>query len=83
MSVGESLKSPFLYGLLMGKLLVVGIFTNMAIEFSRTCLYSICECGRQPNIATFVWPSYGEVVGSVVKAKIAIEFFPYMPIQRL
>ena len=83
MSVGESLKSPFLYGLLKGKLLVVGFFTNMAIDFSRTCLYSISEGGRKPKIATFAWTSYGEVVGSVVKAKIAIEFFPYMPIQHL
>ena len=55
----------------------------MATEFSRTCLYGVCECGRQPKINISVRTSYGKVVGSRVKAEMAIEFFPYMPIQHM
>ena len=83
MSVGDSLKSLFLYGLPMEKLLVVGLRPKWRSDFFRTCLYSVCECERQSKITISVRTSYGEVVGSRVKAKMAIEFFPYMPIQRM
>ena len=83
MSVGDSLKSPFLCGLPMGKLLVVGLRPKLQSSFSRTWLYSACECGRQAKITISIRVSYEKVVGSRVKAKIAIEFFPYMPIQRM
>ena len=82
-SVGDNLKSLLSYGLRMRKLLIVELRLKWRSRFSRTCLYSVCECGRQPKIASFVWTSYGEVVGSRVKAKMAVEFFPYMPIQRI
>ena len=83
MSVGDSLRSLFLYELPMGKLLVVGLRPKWRSSFSRTCLYSVCECGRQPKITISVQTSYGKVVGSRVEAKLAIEFFPYMPMQRM
>ena len=83
MSVGDSLKSLVLHGLPMGKLLVVGLRPKWRSSFSRTCLYSVCECGRKHKITISVRTSYGEVVDSRVKAKMAIEFFPYMPIQRM
>ena len=83
MSVEDSLKSLFLYVLPTGNLLAVRLRPKWRSSISRACLYSVCECGRQPKIATFVLTSYGEVVGSRAKAKIAIEFFPYMPIQRM
>ena len=51
--------------------------------FPRTCLYSVCERGRQPKITISVGASYKKVVGSQVKAKMAIKFFPYMPIQSM
>ena len=73
MSVTNSLKSPFLYGLPMGKLLVVSRGPKWRSSFSRACLYSVCECGRQPNIVISVWTSYGEVVGTRSTAKIAAE----------
>ena len=74
MSVGDSLKSVFLYGLPMGNLSVVGLRPKWRSNFSRACLYIVCECGRQPKIATFVLTSYWENVGSRDKAKIASEF---------
>ena len=83
MSVGDSLKSLLSYGLPMGKLLAVRLRPELLSNFSRTCLYSICECGRQPKIVISVRTSYGEVVGSRIKAKMVIEFFPYIPIQRM
>ena len=83
MSVEGSLKSLFLYGLPMGKLSVVGLRPKWRSSFSRSYLYSVCECGRHPKVTISVRTSYGEVVGSRVKAKMAIEFFPYMDIQRM
>ena len=67
----------------MGKLLVVGLRPKWRSSFSRTCLYSVCECWRRPKITISVRTSYGKVIGSRIKAKMAIEFFPYMSIQRM
>ena len=78
--MGDSHKSPFLYRLPIGKLLVVGLRLKWRSSFSRTCLYSVSECGRQTKITISVRTSYRKVVGSRVKAKMAIEFFVYMPI---
>ena len=83
MSVGDRLKSLFLYGLLVGKLLVVEVRPKWRSNFFRTCLYSVCNCGRQPKITISVRTFYVKVVGSQVKAKMAIEFLPYMPIHRM
>ena len=83
MSVEGNLKSLFLYGLPMGKLSVVGLRPKWRSSFSRTYLYNVCEHARQPKITISVRTSYGEVVGSRVKAKMAIESFPYMAIQRM
>ena len=83
MSVGDNLKSLLSYGLPMGKFLVVWLRPKWRSSFSRACLCSVRVCGRQPKIATFVLTSYWENVGSRDKAKIAIEFFPYMPMQRM
>ena len=80
-SVGDILKSLFPHGLPMGKRLVVGLRPKWRSRNSRTCPYSICECGRQPKITISVRTSHGEVVGSRVKVKMAIEFLRYMPIQ--
>ena len=82
-SVGDSLKPLLLYGLPMEKLLVVWLRPKLRSSFSRICLYSVCECGIKPKTTTSVWTSYGKVVGSRVMTKMAIEFFPYMPIQRM
>ena len=67
----------------MGKLLVVGLRPKLRSSFARTCLYSVCECGRQPKITVSVRTSYGKIVGNRVEATMAIEFLPYMPIQRM
>ena len=83
MSVGGSLKSLLSFGLPMGKLLAVGLIAKWRSGLPRTCLYSKCECERQSKIVTFVRTSYGEVVGSPVKTRMAIEFLPYMPIQHM
>ena len=81
--MGDSLKPPFLYELPVGMLLVVGLRGKWRSSFSRTCIYSVCECTRQRKIIIFVRTFYGEVVGTRVKAKMAIEFFPWMLIQRI
>ena len=47
------------------------------------CLYSVCECERQPKITIPVQTFHTKVVGSRVKAKMAIEFFPYTPMRRM
>ena len=83
MSVGGSLKSLFLYGIPMGKLLVVGLGPKWRSSFSSTCLKSVCDSGRQPKITISVRTSYRKVVNSRVNAKMAIEFFLFMPIQRM
>ena len=83
MSVADGLKSLFLYGLPMGKLLVVGLGQKWRSSFNRTCLYIVCECERHPEVVISVRTFYGKVVGSRVEAKMAIEFFPCMPIQRM
>ena len=83
MSEEGSLKSLFLYGLPMGKLSVVGLRPKWRSNFSRTWLYNVSESGKQPKITIFVRTSYGKVVGSQFKAKMAIESFPYMPIRRM
>ena len=49
---------------------------------SRACLYNVRECGKRPKIAIFVHTFYGRVAGSRSTTKMALEFFPYMPIQR-
>ena len=79
--MGDSLKLPVLGGPFMGTLLVDGSRPKWRSNFFRTCLCSVCEFGRQPKITISVRTSYGKVVGSRVKAKMAIEFLPYMPIQ--
>ena len=76
MSVVDSLKSLHSYGLPIGKLLVVGLRPKWQSSVSRTCLYSLCECGRQPKITISVRTPYGKIVGSRVNAEMAIEFFP-------
>ena len=83
MGVGDSLKPLFLYGLPMGKFLVVGLRPQWRSSLSRTWLYSVCKCGRQPKITISVRTSHGKVVRSRVKAGMAIKFFPYVPIQRM
>ena len=83
MGVGDSLKSLLSFGLPMGKLLVVGLIAKWRSGLSRTCLYSICECGRQSKITISVRTSYEKVVGSRVKTAMAIKFFPYMSTQRM
>ena len=83
MTVGDGLQLLFLYVLCMGKLLVVGLRPKWRLSFNRTCLYIVCECGRHPKVVISVRTSYGEIVGNRVEAKMAIEFFPYMPIQRM
>ena len=83
MTVGDGLKLLFLYGLCMGKLLVVGLRPKWRSSFNRTCLYIVCECGRHPKVVISVRTFYGKVVGSPVEAKMAIEFFPCIPIQRM
>ena len=60
----------------MGKLLAVGLGQKWRSSFSRTCLCNVCECGGRSKITISVRTSYGEVVGSRVKAKMAGEFFP-------
>ena len=67
----------------MGKLLVLGLRPKWRSSFSRRCLYSVCQCGRQPKVVISVQTFYGKVVGSRVKAKTVIESFPYMPTQRM
>ena len=71
--MGDNLKSPFQYVLLIGKLLVVESRPKERSSFSHTSLFSVRECGRQPKIAIFVWTSYGEVVRSRVETEMAIE----------
>ena len=83
MSVGDGLKLLFLYGLSMGKLLVVGLRPKWRSSFSRTCIYGVCECGRHTTAMISVRTFYWKVVGTLVKAKMAIEFLPYIPIQRV
>ena len=83
LSVGESLKSLLSHGLPMGKLLVVWLRPKWRSSFSLICLYGVCECGRKPKTTISVRISYGKVVGSRVMTKMAIDFFPYMPIQRM
>ena len=82
-SVEDDLKSLFLYGVPMGKLLTVGLRSKWRSSFYRTCLYSVCECGEWPKITISVRTSYEEIFGSRVKVKMAIESFPYMHIQRM
>ena len=72
-----------MYGLPMGKLLVAGLRPKWRSSFFRICLCSVCECGKQHEIAISVWTFYGEIIGNRVKIKIAIEVFPYTPIQRM
>ena len=81
--MGGDLNSPLLYGRPIGKVLVVGLRLKWRSSFSRTCLYSVSECGRQTKIVISVWTPYREVVGSRIKTTMAIEFFPYMSIQRM
>ena len=81
--MADSLKSLFLYSLPIGKLFVIGLRPKWRSSFSSTCLYSIYECGGQSKSTISVRIFYGKVLGSRVKAKVAIEFFPYMPLQRM
>ena len=83
MSVGDSLKLLLLYRSDMGKPLVVEVRPKWRSNSSRTCLYSVCECGGVPKITIPVWASYEKVGENWVKLKMAIEFFPYTPIQRI
>ena len=82
-SVGDRLKSPFLYVLPTGKLLVVGLRVKWRLSFPRACLYSVCKCRGQLENTISVRIPYGKVVGSRVKTKMVIESFSYMPIQRM
>ena len=82
MSVEDSSKSPFLYGLPIGKLLVVGLRLKRRSSFCRTRLYSVWECGRRPEITIPVRTSYVKVVGSR-RQKWRSSFFPYIPLQRM
>ena len=47
-------RSPFLYILSMGKLLVISRGPKWRLSFSRTCLYSVCEREKGHNISIFV-----------------------------
>ena len=79
-SVEKSLRSPFLYVLPMEKLLVISLRPKWRPKFSRTCLYSVCERGKDLKIAIFVWTSYEQVVGNQSRTKMAAEIFSYMSI---
>ena len=83
MSVEDRVKSIFLRGFSMGKLLIIGLRPKWRSRISRTRLYSVCWCRGQPKIAISVWIFYEEVDDNRVKTKMAIEFFPCMPIQRM
>ena len=82
-SVEKTLKSQFLYGLPMSKLLVISRGPKWQPKLSRTCLYNVCERGKDLEIAIFVWASYEQVVGSQSRTKMAAEIFPCMAIQRM
>ena len=82
-SVGDSLKPLFIYGLPMGMFLVAGLRPKWRSSFSRTCLYSVCQRGRQPETAISARTSYRKAVGGRAKAKRAIEFSPHVPKQRM
>ena len=58
-----ALKSSFLYGLPMAKLLIISRGQKLRPRFSRICLYSVGEHGKDSNIAIFAWTSSGKVVG--------------------
>ena len=73
-SVEKTSKSPFLYGLPMSKLLVISRGPKWRPKFSRTCLYSVCERGKDLKIAIFVWTAYEQVVGNQSRTKMAVEF---------
>ena len=81
-SVGKTLKPSLLYGLSIGKLLVIGRDPKQRSSFSHSCLYSVCKRGKSPNMAIAVWTFYGKVVGNQSEAIIAVEIFSDMPIQR-
>ena len=70
-SVQNTLKSLFLYGLRKRKLWVIIWRPKMAVEFSRTCLYNVCERTKYSKIATFVWTSYEKVLGNQLETQNA------------
>ena len=82
-SVKKSLKPQFLYGFPMSKLLVISGGPKWQPRLSRTCLYNVCERGKDLKIAIFVWTFYEQVVGSQSRTKMAVEIFPCMAIQRM
>ena len=65
----------------MGKLLLIGRRPKLRLSSSPTCLYSARERGSPSEITVFVRISYGKVVGNWSLTKMAIQFFPYIPIQ--
>ena len=83
LSVETILKSQFLYKLRIGKLLVVSRGPIWQSSFSRTCLYSVCERGKNFEIAILLWTSYWKVVGNQSKTKMAAKFLSYMSAQRM
>ena len=80
-SVGKTLKSPFLHKLPMSKLLEISRRPKWRPRFSRTCLYSVCEREKGPKTAIFVWTTYEQVVGNQSSTKMAAEIFSCMPIE--
>ena len=82
-SVEKIPELQFLYGLPIGKLLVINRWQKWRPSFSRTCLYSLCERGNYPTIAIFEWNFYGKVVGNQSRTEMAAEFFSYVSIQRM
>ena len=81
-SVGNVKKLQFLCILSMGKSLAIDRRPKWGSSFSRTCLYSVRECGKRNKIAISVHTFYGKVDGNRSKTKMAVEFFTYMAIQR-
>ena len=73
-SVEKTLKSPFLYGLPMGKLLVISRGPKWRSNSSGTCLYSVCAREKNLKIAIFVWTAYEQVVGNQSRTEMAVEF---------
>ena len=57
LSVEDTLKSLFLYGLPMGKMFAVELGQKRRSNVSRACLYSACGYVRQPKITICVWTS--------------------------
>ena len=59
----------------MSKLLVISRGPRWRPRFPRTYLYSVCERGKDPKIAIFVWTSYEQVADNQSRTKMAVEFF--------